>query len=75
MSIKFNTRLVILAASLAPFPLAAQEQPNLPQQIADVTPQWRVVDVRRGTEFNIREIHQDRTTALYEMMIESGVAT
>jgi head-tail adaptor len=45
------------------------------QQIADVTPQWRVVDVRRGTEFNIREIHQDRTTALYEMMIESGVAT
>jgi len=44
-------------------------------QMATVTTDWRVVDVRRGTEYNIREIHQDRSTAIYEMMIETGVAT
>lgn len=45
------------------------------QQMATVTNDWRVVDVRRGVEYNIREIHQDRSTAIYEMMIETGVAT
>lgn len=44
-------------------------------QMGTVTTDWRVVDVRRGTVFNIREIHQDRSTAIYEMMIETGVAT
>lgn len=45
------------------------------QQMATVTNDWRVVDVRRNVEYNIREIHQDRSTAIYEMMIETGVAT
>jgi len=45
------------------------------QQMGTVTTDWRVVDVRRGVEYNIREIHQDRSTAIYEMMIETGVAT
>lgn len=45
------------------------------EQMGAVTSDWRVVDVRRGIEFNIREIHQDRSTATYEMLIETGVAT
>lgn len=44
-------------------------------QTEQVTADWQVTDVRRGTVFNIREIHQDRTQAIFEMMIESKVAT
>jgi head-tail adaptor len=44
------------------------------QQTAGITPDWRVVDTRRGTVYNVREIHLDRTNALFEIMIETGVA-
>ncbi|MDX0230248.1 head-tail adaptor protein [Sinorhizobium meliloti] len=45
------------------------------ERTADVTADWQVTDVRRGTVFNIREIHQDRTLSIFEMLIESKVAT
>lgn len=40
-----------------------------------VTPDWQIRDTRRGTEFNIREIHADASRSLFEMLAESNVAT
>lgn len=40
-----------------------------------VTTDWRVTDVRRDTIFNVREIHEDKSRSLYEMLIESNVGT
>lgn len=36
---------------------------------------WQMRDVRRGTLYNVRTIHEDRSQALLELLCEQGVAT
>lgn len=40
-----------------------------------VTSDWRVRDVRRGTEFNIRDIEFEENRQFISLTCESGVAT
>jgi len=36
---------------------------------------WQMRDVRRGKSYNVREVHEDRTRLLLELLVEGGVAT
>jgi len=43
-------------------------------QTAAVNPDWRMRDVRRGTIYNIRDITNESSRAIFDMLVESGVA-
>lgn len=45
-----------------------------PQTLA-VGPDWQIRDLRRGEAFNIREVHQDTSRQLVELLTEARVAT
>jgi uncharacterized protein YycO len=36
---------------------------------------WQARDVRRGTSYNIREVQEDKSRAVFDLLAESNVAT
>ena len=40
-----------------------------------IAPDWQVRDVRRGTAYNVRTIEEDKSRAIVDLLVESGVAT
>jgi hypothetical protein len=44
-------------------------------QTLGIGPNWQMRDLRRGDAYNIREVHQDTSRQLIELLSEAGVAT
>jgi hypothetical protein len=44
-------------------------------QTRQIKPDWQMRDLQRGDAFNIRSVEGDRSRALIDLLVESGVAT